>query len=70
MRNNVKEIYKTRENFIVIGLTGKTGSGCSTVAQILKDGYRDYNSTDSSSTLIQNRKAEIIKKFASKNFNK
>lgn len=32
----VKEIYKLRHNFIVIGLTGRTGSGCTTVADILK----------------------------------
>lgn len=68
MKNNVDEIYKNREKFIVIGLTGKTGSGCSTVAKILEDGYQDYNAIDCNVKLIQNRKSEIIKKFASINF--
>lgn len=32
----VNQIYKLRQNFILIGLTGRTGSGCSTVANTLK----------------------------------
>ena len=50
----VKQIYKLRQNFILIGLTGRTGSGCSTVAKILetenvqdlKSNYRDFNEGD------------------------
>lgn len=68
MKNKIKSIYKNRKDFIVIGLTGKTGSGCSTVADILKNGYKEYNPVDCNLTDIQSRKAEIIKKFASKNF--
>ena len=49
----IKQIYKLRQNFILIGLTGRTGSGCSTVARVLetenvrnlKSNYRDYNET-------------------------
>lgn len=68
MKNKVRSIYKNREEFIVLGLTGKTGSGCSTVADILKNGYKEYNPVDCTLADIQSRKAEIIKKFASKNF--
>ena len=32
---SIGALYSNRENFIVIGLTGRTGSGCSTAAQIL-----------------------------------
>ena len=47
----VKQIYKLRQNFILIGLTGRTGSGCSTIAEVLetenvqdlKSNYRDFN---------------------------
>lgn len=47
----VKQIYKLRQNFILIGLTGRIGSGCSTVAKVLgtenvqdlKSNYRDFN---------------------------
>ncbi|MFW2599608.1 hypothetical protein [Aliarcobacter butzleri] len=68
MKNKIKRIYENRQNFIVIGLTGKTGSGCSTIAEILENGYKDYNSFNCDISDIQNRKANIVKKFASKNF--
>ena len=50
----VKQIYKLRQNFILMGLTGRTGSGCSTVAKVLgtenvqdlKSNYRDFNEGD------------------------
>ena len=48
----IKQIYKLRQNFILIGLTGRTG--CSTVAKVLgienvqdlKSNYRDFNDND------------------------
>ena len=50
----IKQIYKLRQNFILMGLTGRTGSGCSTVAKVLetenvqdlKSNYRDFNEGD------------------------
>lgn len=36
----VNQIYKLRQDFIIIGLTGRTGSGCSTVAKVLAE--RDF----------------------------
>lgn len=33
----IEQIYKLRQDFILIGLTGRTGSGCSTVAGLLKE---------------------------------
>ena len=47
----VKQIYKLRQNFILIGLTGRTGSDCSNVAKVLGTEhvqdlqwrYRDFN---------------------------
>lgn len=35
--NIVDKIYKLRKNFVVIGLTGRTGSGCTTVAKLLSN---------------------------------
>ena len=68
----VKEIYKLRHNFIVIGLTGRTGSGCTTVADILKtkniqklkSNYKEINSG-----IIDNnvRKNRIVHNFICKN---
>lgn len=34
--NSVNNVYKERANNIIIGLTGRTGSGCSTAAKILE----------------------------------
>ena len=31
----INKIYEERQKFIILGLTGRTGSGCSTVANIL-----------------------------------
>ena len=33
----IDQIYRLRQDFIVIGLTGRTGSGCSTIAQVLAE---------------------------------
>lgn len=32
---SIKSLYSQRDKFILIGLTGRTGSGCTTVAKIL-----------------------------------
>ena len=37
----VKNIYNLRQKFVLIGLTGRTGSGCSTVANLLKSGFAE-----------------------------
>jgi dCMP deaminase len=34
---NLKHLYKLRQDFIVIGLTGRTGSGCSTFANLMSN---------------------------------
>lgn len=41
----VKQIYKLRRDFLLIGLTGRTGSGCTTVADILRT--KDFNTLKS-----------------------
>lgn len=35
-KNAINNIYQNRNDSIIIGLTGRTGAGCSTVAEILK----------------------------------
>lgn len=43
--NVIEQIYRLRHDFIVIGLTGRTGSGCSTVAKVLsKPNFADLKS--------------------------
>lgn len=39
----VDSLYKKRQKFILIGLTGRTGSGCSTVAELLGKSFLDIN---------------------------
>jgi dCMP deaminase len=67
----IKEIYKHRQDFIIIGLTGRIGSGCSTVAKIMQNNVDSFgieqvgiaqNATD------ELRKKHIILKFFQKNW--
>lgn len=69
----VQQIYKLRQNFILIGLTGKTGSGCSTVAKLLQTGnvqdlssnYKEFNDGEIDNNTRKNR---IVHKFIEKNW--
>lgn len=38
---NLRELYLLRTNFTVIGLTGRTGSGCSKIAEILSKDFEN-----------------------------
>ena len=63
----IKSIYKQREKFILIGLTGRTGSRCTTVSKILstddiKDlDLRSYKTCDYESS--DERKYSVIYRF-------
>lgn len=37
----VKNIYELRQKFMIIGLTGRTGSGCTTIANLLKEDFQN-----------------------------
>ena len=71
--NGIESIYKEREDFIIIGLTGRTGSGCTTVSKILSTELFDDLSlkhpkeTDFSSN--SERKYQIIYNYARKHWN-
>ena len=44
----VKCLYRQRDKFILIGLTGRTGAGCTTVAKILStDNINELDLKDS-----------------------
>lgn len=44
MSEIIDQLYELRSNFIVIGLTGRTGSGCSTVADLLStETFEEFN---------------------------
>ena len=69
-------LYSLRRNFTVIGLTGRTGSGCTTMANLLsgsysnlaKKGLRNFSDEMSSNGLFI-RKYNIIKNFVSTDSN-
>lgn len=71
--NVIEQIYNLRRNFIVIGLTGRTGSGCSTVAEILAESdltklkslYQEFNSGKIDNNVRKNR---IVYHFIQKNW--
>lgn len=64
----IKNIYAEREKFIIIGLTGRTGSGCTTVSDILKtENFDDLWLHEPRTTKfesIDERKYQIINRYA------
>lgn len=42
-KNTIHDILSQREEFLVVGLTGRVGSGCSKVAQVLATSYENMN---------------------------
>lgn len=64
----IDTIYNEREKFIIIGLTGRTGSGCTTVSEILQaEEFSDLNMREPKTTNFSNineRKYQIIHSYA------
>ena len=47
MSNVIDNIYKQRSGFVIIGLTGRTGSGCSTIANYLQQkSFEEFNAPE------------------------
>lgn len=71
MTHAVDALYANRNRFIIIGLTGRTGAGCSTVARILSKSADDIvgpNVTIIKGMDNESRKCNIIKDYARKNW--
>lgn len=67
----VSRIYAHRENFIIIGLTGRTGSGCSTVSSILCKNSSELNIPKPVINFsAESIKESIVYNFATKNWPK
>ncbi|MGX8795257.1 hypothetical protein ACR6HW_04030 [Fusibacter sp. JL298sf-3] len=62
-----KMLFDERENFIIIGLTGRTGSGCSTVASLLGNSFAELSSPKPKEAQFENneeRKYKIVYEYA------
>lgn len=70
-QDTIKKMYEQRERIIILGLTGRTGAGCSTVAGILsKDSIeeldlRAYKTFDFANA--DERKYSVISRFMQRN---
>lgn len=67
----LNEIYGKEDNFIIIGLTGKTGSGCTTAAKILasnKDEISHSLYQGNTPTKNEQRKEKIIYNYFRENW--
>lgn len=71
MSDLINKIFDQRADFLVLGLTGQTGSGCTTVSQILsKDSFIGNNfalPVNSSYQDNSNGKYEICYKYLKEN---
>ena len=65
----VNQIYSEKENEIIIGLTGRTGAGCSTAAGILKKSFDEleyeYDSSQYNDELVSEKMKRDRLKFLS-----
>lgn len=73
MSENLEDIYFLRKNFVVIGLTGRTGAGCSEVAELLEGGFEKLNCPEPNKSeyhedMTSYRKYRIVYNYTKKNF--
>lgn len=69
--DGLEKIFSHRASFIVIGLTGRTGSGCSTVADILEAQTFDLNNLPEISNppkSHEDRKDRIVREWLKENW--
>ena len=61
----VERIFAERKDFIIIGLTGRTGCGCSTVARLLQKSFVDLQPPlPHDNKTIEDREYKIIYEYA------
>ena len=65
----IKKIFAERKDFVIIGLTGRTGCGCSTVAKLLCKDFTDLQPPISESNdSIDDREYKIIFNYSKENW--
>jgi dCMP deaminase len=62
----INKVFEHRKNFVVIGLTGRTGSGCSTAARILSTPFSDLRlpTVPNPPRTHEDRKLRIVRLWA------
>ncbi len=70
-RKSIHELFEERKKFVLVGLTGRTGSGCSTTAELMKRNWSNFDAPKpQSGTFLNNeeRKYRILYDYAEKNW--
>ncbi|MFJ5372950.1 anti-phage dCTP deaminase [Pectobacterium versatile] len=73
MEKMISKLFMENSKFILIGLTGRTGSGCTTAATILESTMPDFPDSNQLNDFYKNldkKRYEITKNYISKNWNK
>jgi deoxycytidylate deaminase len=69
--NGLTTVYSERSNFIILGLTGRTGSGCTEIAKLLEKSFVDFNPPKPKCSDFINdeeRKYRVVYDFLSENW--
>ncbi|PIF63221.1 deoxycytidylate deaminase [Flavobacterium sp. 11] len=71
MSTKLDQLYSLRKNFTIIGLTGRTGSGCSELAEILSTDFDKISNIRKAEDLDESvfqKKYQIVQKYTQKNW--
>jgi len=71
MSNKLEQLYSLRKNFSVVGLTGRTGSGCSETALMLSKQFSELKNIREPANFepsVFPKKLGIVKNFTAKNW--
>lgn len=73
METKLDQLYSLRKNFTIIGLTGRTGSGCSELAEILStdfDKISNIRKVDDIEESVFQKKYQIVQNYTQLNWKK
>jgi dCMP deaminase len=62
---SVEQVYKNRSQFVVVGLTGRTGSGCTASSSILEKSFNEIKPPKPSyANNNEDRKYKIVHNYS------
>ncbi|MBP2028613.1 deoxycytidylate deaminase [Acetoanaerobium pronyense] len=71
IKSAIEKLFSERKEFIIIGLTGRTGSGCTTVANLFSQSFKELSPPppkESDDINNEERKYKIVYDYASENW--